>query len=125
MNHARFSVSILVFLMFSACNGEAMDNYTQSGITIDRIEKVPPGSVKIYFRAMLETLYYCPGANVADGNDGVEVEFVRCSIKDQCATTHPVQKDGDVEFILIKNDSKPVYHKWESDRALVFPKSGG
>ncbi|MCP4117530.1 MAG: hypothetical protein GY737_19470 [Desulfobacteraceae bacterium] len=98
-------------------------SYDQDEVTIIGIERNTNHSTKIFYSSMLETLYYCPGANIIQEHDGIYIEFVRCSINDKCEITHPAQKDKGNEFILINNVTKPLYIKGENG-ATRIPSNG-
>ncbi|WP_143821130.1 hypothetical protein [Motiliproteus sp. MSK22-1] len=91
------------------------NSYSHDELSIESIERQDNGSTKIVYSTILETLYYCPGANVTEKKDGIHIEFVRCPIDDLCNVTHPLKLENDKEYIVIEDVEKKLYLKTKND----------
>ncbi len=117
----KTGVQIFVLIFLTACYGGTKSIYNQNAVDILQIERVNGEPLKIYYNTMSETLYYCPGANITEGEDSISIEFVRCSIDDKCMVTHPAKRDSKGEFIIFNNTLKLVFLKWGNGEAKAIP----
>ena len=115
MNLKLVGLFAFIFIIVTACKGEVMsDGYNSGDITIQGVEKSDDGSTKVFYASILETLYFCPGANVTETKDQIHIEFIRCSIKDKCEVTHPAMQGQD-DYILIDKGEKRLFIKCENE----------
>lgn len=112
-----------LFLLFPAYRVDTMDSYDRDAVHIQQVERKTANLVKIDYSIMLETLYYCPGANLTEENENIQMAFVRCAIKEKCPVTHRANRVGEREFILIRHNGKPVYLKGKNTLTRIFPVS--
>lgn len=99
-----------------------MDIYSPDELTKVDVESVNDDTVRIIFNTMLETLYYCPGLNILDKSDKIDISFVRCPIKEKCPVTHEAQQsDSGNYFVLLKNSEKPIYILFENGEKKLYP----
>ena len=56
-------------------------SYEGEWLTIEKVETLKDGSVRIRFKTLVESAYYCPGVRTKATKDGLQVTFVRVSIK--------------------------------------------
>ena len=75
----RLLLAILTLSLLSIAPAEARNRsaYGAKDLTFKEVKMQKDGTVHITFRAMPETVYYCPGVNVKTTKKGVELTFVR------------------------------------------------
>jgi hypothetical protein len=122
MNLPLVGISVFVFMTVTACRGEIMtDRYSNEDITIQAVEQNKEGLTKFFYASILETLYFCPGANVTETKEKITVEFIRCSINEKCEVTHPAMQEGQDEYILIDKGEKSLSLKYHNELFSIVP----
>jgi hypothetical protein len=115
-------ILFFTFITITACRGEIMNNsYSNEDITIQALEQNEDGLTKIFYSSILETLYFCPGANVTETKEKITVEFIRCSINEKCEVTHPAMQEGQDEYILIDKGEKSIFLKHRNELFSIPP----
>ena len=103
-----------------------ISDYGSDNLTIERIVEKENGDIQIVFTPMAETMYYCPGAIAIVTENGLELIFVRTSIRKSPDVTYPAViagKDTLSKVITVRAKGQSVY--WDQDKQIVkiFPKS--
>ncbi len=80
-----------------------MEIYGKDDISFFDISKVGTNEVRIYFTAIAETLFYCPGANFSEEQGNILIEFVRCPVNDTCDVSYPAKRDDNGEYIVLES----------------------
>ncbi|VAW67937.1 hypothetical protein MNBD_GAMMA10-2874 [hydrothermal vent metagenome] len=91
-----------------------MEYNNSNQITMVSVERIDKG-LKISYRPMLETLYYCPGIKINETPQNIEISFVRCDIKNTCPVTLKANHAAEqgIDYITIENNNKPVFAKFK------------
>lgn len=114
-------VYLILLLVLVGCK-ESVMAYNSEQITIISVEQIE-NRVKISYRPMLETLYYCPGVQVTKMADNIEISFIRCHGKSKCPVTVKAQQANEgIDFIEIDNNGMPIFMLYEGGKNKVFPK---
>lgn len=97
--------------------------YLADQIDIQEAALTKDGKVRIKFQVMMETLWYCPGANAEITKDQIELTFVRAWWKKKPKVTHPayVSKEGGVRVMIVDSKGKPVFLKSGKELVKIFP----
>jgi len=99
-----------------------MDTYNYDQITILSVEPVGEDAVKVRYRIMLETLYFCPGANMEVNQNETLITFVRCPINKICAVTNVANKESSGEdSIMVANNKTPIYIVSDGAKKKIYP----
>ncbi|MCR9197588.1 MAG: serine/threonine protein kinase [Planctomycetaceae bacterium] len=69
-------------------------HYELDQVKILAVYEAKDGSVEIMFSVTPESLWYCPGVVTREADDGLELYFVRATIKEKPDVTHPAIKAG-------------------------------
>jgi hypothetical protein len=100
-----------------------MQLYNQRDVS--GVEVSPSGAnrVRIKYSPLMESMYFSPGANVVEANDGISVELVRCPIKEQCRVSHQATKESAGALaITVEHKGKPVFLAFKDGRRQVYPR---
>jgi hypothetical protein len=120
----RLYYKILIFISaaigLTACDEDNMRSYEKNDITFISAE-ASAGEVKIYFSAMMETLFHCPGANIHENKEGISLEFVRCPINSKCNVSHPAKRDESGLYVVVKSNAQIIFLKLGSSTEQVYP----
>lgn len=98
-----------------------MSSDNHYSVEVGQIESSGDDGIKVYFRAMSETLYYCPGANATLSQGETNLEFVRCSIRKECEVTHPAETDEQGTFVVVRDPPGPIFVLQGKDRVQIYP----
>ena len=110
----------VLLLILSGCKELGME-YNSDKITIVSVEQ-NENKVKISYRAIMETLYFCPGVLVNETADNIEISFVRCGIKSECPVTLKAQQGEEgIDVIEIDNKGLPIIMVYEGGKNKLFP----
>lgn len=92
-------------------------------VTIKKAKRIKDAKVKITFRAMPETLFFCPGANGKTTKDGLILTFVRSSIKRKLQVQYraKVISDTATRFIVVDAKDQPIYMKSGKKLVKIYP----
>ena len=129
VNYAVFVVSVIFFCTItklaaaqSPSRIRGPSSYSADQIHIQQAALIEDGKVKITFRGMPETLWYCPGANGKTTKDAIELTFVRAPLKNKPKVTYPatVDDDGFTRCIVVDAKGKPLFLKSGNTRMRVF-----
>ena len=112
---------LFVLCLSFSCGGEIMSSDNQYSVEIGQIESSSDNRIKVYFRAMSETLYYCPGANARVSDGETDLVFVRCSIRKECEVTHPADNDEHGSFIVVRDPPGPIFVTQGQERVQIYP----
>lgn len=65
---------------------------------------------ELTYRPMSESLYYSPGIQWTVSDTGIEVRFVRCGLKQACATDYAARRAANgVLSVQVPNPTLPVH----------------
>ena len=81
MGSRLFWSVVLVGSLVAGCSDA---QYKQSDLQIISTELQKDGASVVVYQAVMESLFYSPGANVVAQRDRYEISFVRCGIKEKC-----------------------------------------
>ncbi len=111
-----------VELSVSPASVAANDAYGQEDLTFKEIRSDKNGTVQITFTARPESLYFCPGANAKTTDKGIELTFVRSSIRKRPKVTYPAKSVEKGKVISVTAKDKPVF--WRDGKELIkmFPR---
>lgn len=70
-------------LMITACRDTTMQ-YKKSQVEILSVSTTANKTTVIAYRPMLDSLYFCAGANLQQQGDRTKIAFVRCKISESC-----------------------------------------
>jgi len=111
----------VLLLILSGCKELGME-YNSDKITIVSVEQ-NANKVKVSYRTIMETLYFCPGVLVKETAKNISVVFVRCGIKDECPVTLKAQQGEDgIDIVEIENKVLPIFLVYEGGKEKLFPK---
>ncbi len=131
----RINYAVFVIGLFCVCsiaaltaaqsplNAVGSSHYSVDQIQIKEAKRTEDGKVKITFRAMAETLYFCPGANGKTTTEGIELTFVRSSIMRKPKVKYPakVVPDTATRFIVVDAKNQPLFLKSGKKLVKIFP----
>jgi hypothetical protein len=86
-------------------------SYSADQVEIQQVSLAEDGKVKITFRVMAETVWYCPGADAATKKDRIELTFVRAWFKKTPKVTCPTVADKGHQSIVVEAKGKPLFIK--------------
>lgn len=109
----------------AAYNAFAVDgHYGQKHLTL-AIEKVQPiegGKIEIHYKTLLETVWWCPGANGKQTDAGLELTFVRAFHTMKPKVKYPMKRgEKGTAVIVVPNDGKPIFRLAGEKRIQVYP----
>ena len=111
----------LLLLTLLSCKESDMI-YNLDKVTIVNVEQ-NENIVKVSYRPLMETLFFCPGVLINKTADNIEISFVRCKIKSDCPVTLKSQQGEEgVDFFSIENKGMPVFVLSEGSKKKLFPK---
>ena len=83
-----------------AC-GDAMKQFDRANVEIVSAQQLPSGSTEIQFQPILESMYYCPGANLRPDAGREKVSLVRCGIKERCTVDVVAEKADQGKYRIV------------------------
>lgn len=136
-NTSKTTAALLTFfLSLLICGGMAMVGAKKKGannkgqIDLEQIERGDDGSIRIVFRPMAESVWYCPGVETKEHPKGTEVVFVRQSIWDKSKVSHPAKpfeggKEG-LKVVTIPSKGEAIHLKKARGQKVVeiLPRAG-
>ncbi len=100
--------------------------YGEKDLEFIEIKSGNEGEVEIEFTAMLETLYFCPGANAKTTEKGIELTFVRSYYKTKPKVTYPAKRvnmeQGMAQVIVVPAKGKAVFLRDGKKLVKLFPR---
>ena len=105
-----------------SCESHEMDTYNLDQTKIISVESVDENTIKVLFNPMLETLYYCPGVNVSEKDNSINISFVRCPINKKCPVSLQAQQSENGNYyVLVKNNGKSVVVQSTTEEKKIYP----
>ena len=91
-------------------------------VNIEKIQPLKDGKIEIHYRTMIESLWWCPGANGKKSDAGTELTFVHVSHKARPKVTYP-RKSGEkrTAIIVVPADGKPIFLVHGKKRIKLYP----
>ena len=77
-----------------------MNDYLEREVALISTVAAGPGTTRIQYRPMLDSLYYCPGAKIKASAERTKVSLVRCGLKERCAVDARSVNAGDGSMTL-------------------------
>ena len=116
---ATVAFSLVAYNAFAIGDHYGKDHLT---LTIEKIQPLKDGKIEIHYRTLVETVWWCPGANGKKTDAGTELTFVRASYKHKPKVTYP-RKPGEkgTAIIVVPNDGKPIFRVAGEKRIKVYP----
>ena len=116
---ASVAFSLVAYNAFAIGDHYGKDHLT---LTIEKIQPLKDGKIEIHYRTLVETAWWCPGANGKKTDAGTELTFVRASYKHKPKVTYPT-KPGEkgAAIIVVPNDGKPIFRVAGEKRIKVYP----
>ncbi len=71
-----------------------MKQYEKSEVAIISVDRSSAGETQVTYQPILDSMYYCPGANVRQEGGRQKVSFVRCQIDRACPVDVIAEKLG-------------------------------
>lgn len=93
MQRVTIIFGLLMVFSFSACGG-TMKQYEKSEVAIISVDRSSAGETQVTYQPILDSMYYCPGANVRQEGGRQKVSFVRCQIDRTCPVDVIAEKLG-------------------------------
>ncbi len=118
----QYLIILPLVLLLVSCNGENMNIYGKDDISFSDISNASTNEIRIYFTAIAETLFYCPGANSSEEQGSILIEFVRCPIADTCDVSYPAKRDDKGEYIVLESTNKAIFFRSSSSLEQIFPR---
>jgi hypothetical protein len=95
------------------------DNYT---LTIEKVQPFKDGQIEIHYRPMVESVWWCPGANGKKTDAGTELTFVRAFHKFNPKVTYPMRRgEKGTAIIVVPGGGKPIFRVAGKRRIQVYP----
>lgn len=91
-------IALVVALLFggvAVATSADRKSYQNETITIKNVKRLGDSSVQIVYRTIAETMWYCPGADIKEIAEGLEVRFVRERLNKKKKVDHPGKVFGD------------------------------
>lgn len=63
--------------------------YSEKDLHVESIVPQKDGTLQITFTPLIETMYFCPGANVKKSAEGLEISFVRAAMNQRPKVDFP------------------------------------
>ena len=99
-----------------------MQLYNQRDVSGVEVSSSDTHHVRIRYSPLMESLYFSPGANVVEANDGIAVELVRCPIKERCTVSHQASQESPGKLtIVVEHQGKPVFLAFKDGRRQIYP----
>jgi hypothetical protein len=99
-----------------------MQLYNQRDVSGVEVSSSDTNHVRIRYSPLMESMYFSPGANVVEANDGIAVELVRCPIREKCAVSHQAAQESTGRLaIVVEHRGKPVFLAFKDGRRQVYP----
>jgi hypothetical protein len=99
-----------------------MQLYNQRDVSGVEVSSADTNRVRIRYSPLMESMYFSPGANVVEGNDGIAVELVRCPIKERCQVSHQASQESAGQLaIVVEHQGKPVFLAFKDGRRQIYP----
>ncbi|OGS19594.1 MAG: hypothetical protein A2219_07335 [Elusimicrobia bacterium RIFOXYA2_FULL_50_26] len=98
----KLAVAIVLFLSLSISACECnMKQYEKSNVEILSVYGTVTGTTEITYQPMLDSMYYCPGANVRHEGERQKVSLVRCKINNKCPVDVIAEKLAQDQWKLV------------------------
>jgi hypothetical protein len=99
-----------------------MQLYNQRDVSGVEVSSSDTNHVRIRYSPLVESMYFSPGANVVEANDGLAVELVRCPIKEKCTVSHRASQESPGSLaIVVEHRGKPVFLAFKDGRRQIYP----
>ncbi|MFA5083747.1 MAG: hypothetical protein WC474_14435 [Hydrogenophilaceae bacterium] len=99
MSKLAVALVLLLSLSIVAC-GDTMQ-YEKSNVEILFVDGSLAGKTQITYQPILDSMYYCPGANIRHEADRQKVFFLRCKINNVCPVDVSAEKLGQGQWKLV------------------------
>ena len=103
--------------------------YFDGNLTVEKVERNRDGQVEITFGTLAESMFFCPGANAKETDQGIELTFVRAVYNQRPNVDYPAVRrpQGSAKVISIETPDKPILIRspnglepiWHPDTAKI------
>jgi uncharacterized protein (TIGR03067 family) len=96
--------------------------YSLEEVTIGKTELKSERQLEIKFETLVETMWYCPGANGERGEQGLELTFPRVPYKNKADVDYPAsyEKESRARTITVDPKNKPVFIRFGEKREKIW-----
>jgi hypothetical protein len=118
---ALLIAAFVTFVTFAAADR----SYQGDNLEIHSVEVKDDGSIQIAFSPLVETMWYCPGADAKATEKGVELKFVRAGFKKKPKVDYPAKNgsiDGKaVKLITLPKETKAILLREGKELRKIYP----
>jgi len=118
--------SVQMFLLamsvsVGACGG-GMKQYEKANVEILSVQRLSSGSTEILYKPILESMYYCPGANLRQDGGREKVTLVRCGIHEKCSVDVIAETGAQGQWKVVIPSGQATIDLVFSDGEISFQK---
>jgi hypothetical protein len=100
MSKLTVTFGLVLSLSICACGG-TVKQYDKSNVEIISVDGSLAEKTQITYQPTLDSMYYCPGANIRHETGRQKVSFVRCKINNECPVDVIAEKLGQGQWKLV------------------------
>ncbi len=125
MKKLALLIAVPAALVAALVTSSAKRTYHGDYLTIHEVTAREDGTIQIAFSTLIETMWFCPGADAVETPDGIVIRFLRVGFKERPEVDYPAtaaEIDGRIaQTITLPAGTRAVFYQNGDERQELLP----